>query len=43
MRAELQNIVSFRGWEKAEELVGGQTRNFRDGGREVGRDNVMEI
>lgn len=33
----------FRGWERAEELVGGQKRNFRDGGREVGRCNVMEI
>lgn len=43
LRAESWNIVSVRGWERAEELVGGQERNSRDGGREVGRRNVMEI
>ena len=35
--------VTFRGWERAEELVGGQKRNFRGGGREVGRCNVTGI
>lgn len=35
--------VTLRGWEKAEELVGGQQRKFRDGGGAVGRCNVMEI
>lgn len=33
----------FRVWEKVEELVGGQKRNFRDGGGEVGRCSFMEI
>lgn len=35
--------VTFRRWERAEELVRSQKRNFRGGGREVGRCNVMEI
>lgn len=35
---------TVRGWERADELVRGQRRkNFRDGGREAGRCNVMEI
>lgn len=43
MRAESWGTVTFRGWERAEELGGGQKRHFRDGGREVGRCNVTEI
>lgn len=34
---------TFRALEKAEELVGGQKRNFRDGGGEAGRCSLMEI
>lgn len=33
----------MRGRERAEELVGGQQRHFRGGGREEGRCNVTEI
>lgn len=36
-------MVTCRGWEKAEELVGGQQRNFRNRGGAGGRCNVMEI